>query len=1384
MFNNATNVDASNSTFSEVHRDQYNTTKTVVHGNQSHHTIIHGNQVFQNSNEGLEALRKASITSAAFDSAERYPAPTCLPGTRVELLNRISSWIEKEGGQPICWLNGLAGSGKSAIAQRVAEMYAEQHRLAASFFFSRRELERSTTQHFFPTIASQVMGFFPSTKPVILAALDDDYTTPTKVLREQMQKLLLAPLCAIEEKFTSPILIVVDSLDECDNEQLVAELISLLTQLLRQCPHPFRLLLTSRVESHIRDKFREPEIAPMIYSLELRAFDAEEDIRSFMAHTFDVIYDQHSQVMGDVERPWPPTQELESLVKKASGLFIFATTVVKFVASRHHDPRSRLRVVFSDKTGNVGDATFADLDSLYLDAIRALPDADLARVVLGIVRYISGPLSIRSLNSLLSPLDINAALVLPDLSSVLLVSEDEKQPVRIYHASFRDFLTTPQRSKRYFVDAPVYHRLLARLCLEFMTGHLKRDMCSIGDPSTFNSEVKDLPERCDQHIDEATRYACRHWAYHLGQIPHEGGANDNLINVLLTFSRTSILYWVETLSLIGALDSAVTMLRDAIIWLKLMPTPPTDVLALLKDTQRLVLMFFDPISQSALHVYYTALPLAPTNTLLRKEFQHELTNSFTVTKGLDSEWDGCVRVIHLGDSIHSLAFSPDGRLVASASNEHGVQLWNATTGTNVVDLGPHRQPSSAVCFSPSGACIAAAFEDGLVAVWETLTGQALINNEESHRKPVTSIMFSPNNNLLASASRDNSIQLWEVATGQVLHRFEHQSAVQTLAFSPDNKIVVSGSDDGLCTIWDVESGRLLRALKGHSSVVNSVAVSGDSLLIASGSNDKTVRVWDAKTGVCTRTYSKGHKKGVTTVRFTPDDERVISICDKYVGSWNLSSRKSFDPLWATDEFIRKAMTTLPSWLGKTFRLVPSRLVGYMYDSDTPEGDARIRPGFSSRSTSFAFAFRKIIVCATSLAPIHHEPPAFYSMSTDVTSMAVSSDGSQIASGNAQGAIQLWDPVLAMKTWAQVVSYYNTRVHYIKPAPDGKRYLFCQLDMILVGADGEVIKKVATFQTSDVECIFSADSSTFACWAEDNFSFKDTMNVRVYSSATGDRLCRITGIDKIESVALSNDGALIACAHNEGVVQIWQVSSGLSALKIATETVSSVTFSPDRSRLVCGTAGGKVQLWDVQTGHSLASLDDGTSKVTSVVFSPDGNRIVFGCDDGSMRLWSPPPVGVHHTLTSGNEPSPSPVAALVFSRDGAAINCRYADGTVTVWKLPTELPTVKCESEPTSSSTSCEICQAISSCVSTAGNPHLKSKSDKTTVYDHQFRSDYVVQSDGWVCFGERRLFWLPPPLRPSTPTSFMAYGDKLAVVGISSSVMFFDLYRREKNAAV
>ncbi|KAF9230439.1 hypothetical protein BU15DRAFT_57231, partial [Melanogaster broomeanus] len=235
----------------------------------------------------MDNLLRASVTSAAFDSIERHPAPACLPGTRLELLARLAEWADNPAtDQCVCWLSGVAGSGKSAVAQSIAEKYARLNRLAASFFFSRKEISRRTAQRIFPTLASQMVVFAPSIKPAISDALNEDYTIPMKVLVEQMRRLLQAPMSSVQCSCLDPVLVVIDSLDECDEEKMAKEVVVLLADLLRTCHWPLKVLFTSRREPYIVQTFLQSDVRSMTYALQLQDFNVQDDIRSYLNHSF------------------------------------------------------------------------------------------------------------------------------------------------------------------------------------------------------------------------------------------------------------------------------------------------------------------------------------------------------------------------------------------------------------------------------------------------------------------------------------------------------------------------------------------------------------------------------------------------------------------------------------------------------------------------------------------------------------------------------------------------------------------------------------------------------------------------------------------------------------------------------------------------------------------------------------------------------------------------------------------------------------------------------------------------------------------------------------------------------------------------------------------
>ncbi|KAG9311510.1 hypothetical protein JVU11DRAFT_7713 [Chiua virens] len=1414
MFNNSSQIDASHSTFSEVHRDQYYNTRSTVQGDQTINTIIHGNQILQDSHSNLiEALQKASAPSAAHDSAQRYPAPKCIEGTRVELLARITSWADEKDERPICWLSGRPGSGKSAVSQTIAEKYAAQKRLAASFFFSRRDLERRTTQHVAATLATQLLAFLPSIRPAVIAALEDDYMIPMKVLREQVEKLLVQPLSTATETPDAPVFIIVDALDECDDESLVLELVTLLALLPRKISLPLRLMITSRAEPWLQAQFQQPHISPFTLPLEIHAFSAEADIRSFLRHALDDAYDQHIQIMEHLPRPWPSQDELERIVTKAGGLFIFALTVAKFVGDRMHNPVERLQAILEDTAAVSTGSAYFDLDSLYRDAISVFPDPDVARLVLGVVYCMAIPLSVSGLHELLKRPDVDARMIVPALNSVLLASEDGKQPIQFYHASFRDFLINPQRSQKYAINPDAYHRLMAQLCFENMSNSLRRDMCHIGYPATANKEVLDLVERRGSAYDEALCYACRFWSRHLAQLPGDGVANEGLFSALQRFTTTALLYWMEALSIFGELESAAVMLREGISWLKTLHEPPKDALALLEDAERFVVFYMDPISQCALHVYLTAMAWVPANSVVYKTFKHQSLDSPKLHPERRGEWPTLRRAINLNSPIYSVVFSPNGLLIATAGMNQGVQLWNVITGGNVASLGDRSSTSRLVRFSPSGTFLAAAFEDGTVAVWDPKVGREHLKHEGCHTERITCLEFSNNNTLLASGSRDRAIQVWSMETAHPLYRLAtHEGPVTSLAFSSDSLRLVSGSEDNLIIIWDMTSGKIVRGLMGHRKPVNCVAISQDGSTLASGSEDKSIKIWDSNTGKCTLTFSKGHRAGVRTVHFFDDDKHLVTTCGEVVISWNLGSRNTSDILWSADQLLKKSLRRAPAWQTKVIGWsMPKPVLRYILQQTYAESPPQhILTAYAMKTSSFVFTYQTFLFDGS--LPTHTESMPF-DASGPFMAVALSSDGNWTATGDALGSLLIHDLTMVQGrgSWDELETAIKAQpfrtVEQLVPSPLGTRFLVDSLlQWHLIDEKCHVIKKLdmgmlgSMRDDDDIRFKFSADGSIFICVIA-SLLRSDKSTVRVFDSVTGEQRTQFTGLRKVHSFTASNDGAYIACGHGSGQVDILAVASGKRTTVVPpTEPndvhINALAFSDDARELVGGSKSGVARVWDRASGECKTTFGESTSMVTSLAFAnvpAGGARIAIGREDGSFCVWLPAsssafqvihlqdPVVPHSesiASSSQDEAATEKVKTSMiltqFSEDRSKLFARREDGTIFSWAMTVPL---SCDVAASEGAVRDELPQAgYDSNASTTSTPqfHLLSQSDPAEAVDNHFHTAFRVRKDGWLVKGDRRVIWLPPHARPRGKDTLYGYESGLVVlhVGTSSLLIF------------
>ncbi|KAF8151699.1 hypothetical protein B0H34DRAFT_801390 [Crassisporium funariophilum] len=444
---------------------------------------------------GFEDLHRHISPGALHNSGEFLDQPRCHPDTRVAVLEAIMAWVENfERESSTMWLHGPAGAGKSAIARSIAELCAALNLLIASFFFSRHADGRKNTERLISTIAYQLAQNIPDTRPHIESVVENDPAIFSKSLADQIQALIVRPLQSASGDSLSrnpplPCLIIIDGLDECHDAEVQIHVLHLFANLVqRQCGNiRLAFLVVSRPEKHLRASFSHVDLAACSTMLLLDdTFKPDDDIRLFLISKCNEIKNRHT-FKGEIPDVWPSPGDIETLVKKSSGQFIFASVVVKYVGAINQRPVKRLQVVLGlSPTNNAN--PFMELDALYHHILASVEDISIVLCILGIrlvenficPRHDSlyarskslihelGPFDESAKNSIclargcnigqflsLEPGDLRYNLA--DLQSVLLEISDDECDITFFHASLLDYLKDSSRSKEFHIDKEVAH---------------------------------------------------------------------------------------------------------------------------------------------------------------------------------------------------------------------------------------------------------------------------------------------------------------------------------------------------------------------------------------------------------------------------------------------------------------------------------------------------------------------------------------------------------------------------------------------------------------------------------------------------------------------------------------------------------------------------------------------------------------------------------------------------------------------------------------------------------------------------------------------------------------------------------------------------------------
>jgi len=413
----------------------------------------------------MDLLKDAAVPGAFHNSLQRSDPPRCHKHTREAILGKIMNWIMKKIDDDtfIMWLYGAAGAGKSAIAQTIAELCEEYKLLLASFFF-RADSLRSSSNQFVATIAYQVTVVIPGVRALMEAVIDNDPHLLSRSLITQFMALIVEPLehileTSVEEDIGRPNVIIIDGLDECmDGTQV--QILDMIFAVGKRSKFPFFFLVASRPELDISAAMGGGKIREGLTRLPLdNDITPREDIRRFLEDKFDEIHLTHP-LQADLPSPWPSREDINTLVDKSSGQFIYASTVVKFVSSRRHRPDHQLEIILGLRPKGK-DLPFSELDALYRYILTSVEDTTTTVQIIATVLTSSIPRYIDVLASILdlSPSDIKPCLI--DLGS--LVKWDYW--LNVLHASLGDFLFDEARSQELYIDRRSIHTKIMRALL-------------------------------------------------------------------------------------------------------------------------------------------------------------------------------------------------------------------------------------------------------------------------------------------------------------------------------------------------------------------------------------------------------------------------------------------------------------------------------------------------------------------------------------------------------------------------------------------------------------------------------------------------------------------------------------------------------------------------------------------------------------------------------------------------------------------------------------------------------------------------------------------------------------------------------------------------------
>jgi len=1177
--------------------------------------------------------------------------------TRERILSETVAWIKNPDALQICWITGMAGTGKTSISKTVCEQAKADTEiiLGGSFFCSRSTgvAAQRDIRCVIPTLTQLLARDFVEFRLALANKIHSDIQH--KEVTAQVELLLRAPLSTLKDA-SVPILFVIDALDECggdttsgmlDNIQchlVVTSMLEALVNLTRSDPKlPVKILVTSRPEAQIRDtSISNDKLSRILRLHTVDSLEVNADIRQYITETLNTKLSAKQKLRANITE-----SDVETLVQLSDGLFIVAATAIAHTFGAGASAAvAQFKKLLNSSQDCLNDRACAPLDRMYeiilTDAARE--DGPGAVELPTLHRLLASLLSARmtlSVTALADLLDMESYEVSASLSrlhAVVHVPEDEDMAgLSTIHASFGDYLYS-RAHNHIRIPGSLGHEVLAHGCLDIMAKQLRFNISA-----SRSSYEPNPPERPDR-ITLSLEYACTQWVYHVAALVNPKNLDAKIGD---TF-RPRLLLWLEVMSHLHQVWRAARMLFIAAGTVS--GHADSDLARFLRDANSFVASSYEAIERSVPHIYLSALPFADKDSLVYKDFSPRCAGLITVdTFGIGQHGGSGIMTLtgHTGPVL-SVAYSGDGRLLASGCQDGSVRVWDTRTGeeARAPFMGGNGSVPT-VDFAQNNQWVASGTESGFVCIWSVTPDQVNHRQLKGHSDRVNCVKFSPDGFRLASASFDKTLCLWNPETGQRLAKLlGHTDCVIRVAFFSNGEILASGSSDKTIRLWHSNTGQAVgEPLKNNSDA--SIDLSPDGKMIAATDNGG-VMLLKSKTGEQILLLKQN---STSYIQFSPDGRSLVAVGGRAVRLWTLATDpqeaswvdlggRDAGAIWATFSpdglYIASACddATIKIWSAGSGKSTVEPLPAHKYAVNSV---AASHDGAIIVSASEDRSMRVWNAC-TGLQTI----PPLCGRTRTILSASISPDGRLIASASADRTIRLWDtqsgaavgePMCNHTDLVRVVSFSNNG-HWLASASN----------------DNTVhIWDVATQQTTGLCPLRCEHSVLVAVFSPDDglVATGDTGGyIYLWRTDTGEQAHKpFRGTSKgIHSLAFSPDGTQFVSNGSQSTAYIWDIAAGRPILVLQGDmghmtSILSVAWSTDASVIGTGSTDDTLRLWNAETGAPLATLRGHSGTVRSVAFTGDSRFVISGSKDSTIRKWDV------HAVCRSSESGTDPVTAL-------------------------------------------------------------------------------------------------------------------------------------------